>query len=66
MSETKKHLHAFLAGLDSNDRLRLKDLAMSAFDEYVTEVPGPNKFVKAKIRPSVDVAIDNAIADLLS
>lgn len=66
MSETKAKLKAFVAGLDTNDRQRLKELGMAAFDEYVTEVPGPNKFVKSKIRPSVEVALENAIADLLS
>lgn len=66
ISDVKQKARAFLAGLDTNDRDRLKQCAMAAFDLYVTELPGPNQFVKGKIRPSVEAAIVNLIADWCS
>lgn len=66
VSEVKIKAQAFLAGLDANDREKLKQLGMAAFEQYVTELPGPNEFIKGKIRPSVETAIDNLIADWCS
>lgn len=62
-SIVKQKAREFLAGLDTLDRDRLKQLGMAAFEQYVTELPGPNEFIKGKIRPSVETAIDNLIAD---
>ena len=65
MSVVKEKLKAFLTGLDANDHERIEEIGLAAFDQYVTEVPGPNKFIKAQVRPMVQTAIKNAIADLL-
>lgn len=70
----KQKLKEFVNGLDDEtslgsltdeDRERLKEAGLAAFDEYVTEVPGPNNFVKSKFRPGVEKALENAIADWL-
>lgn len=66
VSDVKLKGKAFLAGLDANDRDRLKALGMAAFEKYVTELPGPNEFVKGKVRPAVETALENAIADWCS
>lgn len=66
ISPTKAKVAEFLAGLDANDRDRLKAVLVSAFDQYVTELPGPNQFVKGQIRPGIETAIENLIADWCS
>lgn len=58
---------AFVRGLDANARERLVACGMSAFDQYVTSMPGPDFFdstAKATARPHVETAIRNAINDL--
>jgi hypothetical protein len=66
VSEVKRAAQAFLAGLDANDRDRLKQLGVAAYDTYVTELPGPNAFVKSKLRPGIETAIENLVADWCS
>ena len=59
----KSALRAFLVGLDTNDRERLHAAGMAAFDQYVTELPGPDALVKKMGRPAVEVALTNFIND---
>jgi hypothetical protein len=66
VSSVKQSAKSFLSGLDSNDRDRLKQLGVAAYDLYVTELPGPNAFVKAKLRPGIETALENLIADWCS
>lgn len=62
----KKAVAEFLAGLDANDKDRLKNVLVQAFEQYVTELPGPNQFVKSKLRPGVATAAENAVNDWCS
>lgn len=64
MSQFKQAVQTFLEGLDTNDRDRLAAVGKAAFDQYVTELPGPDTFVKAQIRGPVEKAIENLITDL--
>lgn len=62
----KKAAAEFLSGLDANDKDRLKNVLVQAFEQYVTELPGPNQFVKDKLRPGVATAAENAVNDWCS
>lgn len=64
--ETKAAVKAFLSGLDSNSRSRLKAIGVSAFNEYATDLPGPDAWVKDKARPYLETFLDNLINDWCS
>lgn len=64
--EVKAAVKAFLSGLDSNSRTRIKAIGVAAFNEYVTDLPGPDAWIKEKAIPYVEQFLDNLIADWCS
>ncbi len=60
MSATKEAFKAFVQGLDTANRDRLKAVATTAFNQYVDDAPGPDKIS----RPLIEKAIRKAIDDL--
>ena len=54
----------FLSGLDGNDRERLANVLMAAFEQFATSFPGPDRVVKNTARPHVKTAVDNLVVDI--
>ena len=64
MSETKRTLLEFLRGLDANDKNRLVQVGLAAFEEHANSFPGPDKWAKDTIRPHVQAFLESLIKDL--
>jgi len=55
-------LKKLVATLDANQRAIIVAAALEAFDQHVT-VPGPDNFIKNKIRPHLRQSIENFLTN---
>jgi hypothetical protein len=58
MNETFAAIAKLVSTFDANQRAILENEVLRAFDEHVT-VPGPDGFVKGKLRPKLQESLEN-------